>query len=105
MMYDVLLEQEQEQTYTATLLGGPRLSVSAATREEALGELRQTLERRLAKAEVVTIEVDLLHPNPNPWVRLAGVYKDNPLFDEFLAEMEADRRELAAEEAAAEETP
>ncbi len=104
MMYDVLVEQEQEQAYTATLLSGPRLSVSAATREEALGQLRHTLERRLAKAEIVTIEVDLPH-QPSPWVRLAGVYKDNPLFDEFLAEMEADRRELAAEEAAAEEAP
>ncbi len=57
------------------------------------------MEQRLAKAEVVTIEVDLPQ-QPNPWIRLAGVYKDNPLFEEFLAEMEADRRELAAEEAA-----
>ncbi len=65
MTYDVLVEQEQEQTYTATLLGGPRLSVSAATREEAVGKLRYTLERRLAKAEVVTIEVDL-PSKPNP---------------------------------------
>ncbi len=104
MMCDVLVEQEQEQTYTATLLTGPRLSVSAATREEALGKLRHNLERRLAKAEVVTIEVDLPH-QPNPWVRLAGIYKDNPLFEEFLAEMEADRRELAPEDAAAEDAP
>ncbi len=57
------------------------------------------MEQRLAKAEVVTIEVDLPQ-QPNPWIRLAGVYKDNPLFEEFLAEMEADRRELAEEEAA-----
>ena len=104
MMYDVLVEEEQERTYTATLLGWPRLSVSAATREEALGKLRHTLEQRLSKAEVVTIEVDLPHQT-NPWIRLAGVYKDNPLFEDFLAEMEADRRELAAEEAAAEEAP
>ncbi len=52
----------------------------------------------------MTIEVDLPH-QPNPWIRLAGVYKDNPLFEDFLAEMEADRRELAADEAAAEEAP
>ncbi len=102
MTYDVLVEKEQERTYTATLLGGPRLSASAATREEALGRLRQRLERRLAKAEVVTIEVDVPH-QPNPWVRLAGVYKNNPLFEEFLAEMEADRGELADDEAATEE--
>ncbi len=52
----------------------------------------------------MTIEVDLPH-QPDPWVRLAGVYKDNPLFEDFLAEMEADRRELADDEATAEEAP
>ncbi|MGK7902781.1 MAG: hypothetical protein AB4352_15495 [Hormoscilla sp.] len=33
----------------------------------------------------------------NPWVRLAGKYKDDPLFDNFLADMEAYRRQLDAE--------
>ncbi len=97
MTYEVLLENERERSYTATLLGWPKLSVSATTREEALGRLRETLEQRLAKAEVVTIEVDLPR-QPNPWHKLAGVYQDHPLFDELLAEMEADRRELDAKE-------
>jgi hypothetical protein len=52
---------------------------------------------RLAKAEVVTIEVAAPRDS-NPWVRLAGVYRDHPLFDELLAEMEADRQELDADE-------
>ncbi len=104
MTYEVLVEQKEEQSYTATLLGGPRLSVSAATREQAVGELQHTLEQRMARAEVVTIEVDVPRQS-NPWIRLAGVFKDNPLFEELLAEMEADRRELAAEELAAEEAP
>ncbi len=102
MTYEVLVENEREQSYTATLLGWPKLSVSAGTREEALGKLRETLEQRLAKAEVVTIEVNLPR-EPNPWLRLAGVYQDHPLFDELLAEMEADRRELDAEERDSEE--
>ncbi len=88
----------------ATLLDGPRLSVSGATREEALGKLRETLERRLRHAEVVTIEVDLPR-EPNPWLRLSGVYKDHPLFDELLAEIEADRRQLDAEELDPEKAP
>jgi hypothetical protein len=99
MTYEVLVETEQERTYTATLLSGPRLSVSGVTREDALRKLRDTLERRLAKAEVVTIEVDAPCES-NPWGQLAGVYKDHPLFDELLAEMEADRRELDAYEEA-----
>lgn len=104
MTYDVLVENEQDRSYTATLLGWPKLSVSGSTRGEALDELTRTLKRRLAKAEVVTIEVDLPR-EPNPWIRLAGVYKDHPLFDELLDEMEADRRELDAEELGSDEAP
>ena len=102
MTYDVLVENEQERSYTATLLGWPKFSESGATREEALGKLRKTLKRRLSKAEVVKLEIDAPR-EPNPWMRLAGVYRDHPLFDDLLAEMQADREELAAEELAAEE--
>lgn len=98
MTYDVLLENEQERSYTATLLGWPKLTASAPTREKALGELQRTVEERLSRAEIVKMEVDLPQA-PNPWRRLAGIYNDDPLFEDFLAEMEADRRELDAEEA------
>lgn len=97
MTYDVLVENEQGRSYTATLLGWPKLSVSGASRDEVLGKLRESLERRLANAELVRIEVDV-PPEPNPWLRLAGVYRDHPLFEEVLAEMEADRRQLDAEQ-------
>ncbi|MEA5546178.1 DUF4209 domain-containing protein [Limnoraphis robusta CCNP1324] len=33
----------------------------------------------------------------NPWVKFAGMFKDDPLFDEFVEEMAAYRRELDAE--------
>lgn len=33
----------------------------------------------------------------NPWVKFAGMFKDDPLFDEFIEEMTAYRRELDAE--------
>ena len=30
----------------------------------------------------------------NPWIKYAGMFKDDPQFDEFLAEMESYRQEL-----------
>jgi hypothetical protein len=30
----------------------------------------------------------------NPWLKMAGMYKDNPLFDEVNAYMEASRQEI-----------
>ena len=36
----------------------------------------------------------------NPWVKFDGIFKDDPLFDEFVEDMAANRRELDAEVAA-----
>lgn len=40
----------------------------------------------------------------DPWVKFAGMFKDDPLFDEFVEDMAAYRRELDAEVAANENT-
>jgi predicted RNase H-like HicB family nuclease len=53
------------------------------------------LRKRLSEVEVVPLEIDLPE-NANPWVRFAGMFQDDPLFDEVVEEMEADRRELDA---------
>lgn len=34
----------------------------------------------------------------NPWLKLAGKYKDDPQFDEMLAYIEAERQEMDAQE-------
>jgi hypothetical protein len=41
----------------------------------------------------------------DPWVKFAGMFKDDPLFDEFVEDMAAYRRELDAEVPADEATP
>lgn len=33
----------------------------------------------------------------HPWMKFAGMFKDDPQFDEMLAYIEADRRELDAQ--------
>ena len=33
----------------------------------------------------------------NPWIQYAGMFKDDPQFDEFLAEMESYRQKLDSE--------
>lgn len=40
----------------------------------------------------------------DPWIKFAGMFKDDPLFDEFLEDMAAYRRELDPEVAAHEVT-
>ena len=55
------------------------------------------MRRRLSEVEIIPLEIDLPE-NANPWVRFAGMFQDDPHFDEVVKEMEDDRRELDEEE-------
>ncbi len=98
MTYSVVVEENGSETYQATVLGWPNCSVTGATREDALVKLRGVVKQRLARAEIVKLEVDM--PEEHPWLGLAGSFKENPLFDEVLENIEAYRRELDADEEA-----
>jgi len=93
----VLIEKEKNGGgYTATVLGWLDCKAEGNTREEALTSLRQLLTARLSEAEIVSLEISPTKPE-HPWMKFAGMYKDNPLFDEVLADIETYRRELDAE--------
>jgi len=94
--YSALVEKK-EGGYQATVWGLPEFSVFDINREEALKKLHQLVNHRLKNLEVVTQEVTLSKPE-NPWIKFAGMYKENPVFDEVIAYMEAYRQELDAEE-------
>jgi predicted RNase H-like HicB family nuclease len=97
MTYYVLVENGKQGNYTATVLGWPDCTAQGATRQEALARIRQALITRLAQVEIVPLEIE--HPHPgHPWLKFAGVFKDNPLFDDVLAEIEAHRHELDADD-------
>jgi predicted RNase H-like HicB family nuclease len=92
----VLLEKDTEGLWKANILGWSDCEAKGSTREEALSNLRQALTARLEQAEIVPLE--LSSPDAeNPWLRLAGKYKDDPHFEEMLASIETYRRELDAD--------
>lgn len=93
---NVLIENETEGNYTATVLGLPECKAQGATQQQALTHLHDYVMARLAQAEIVPMEIETTG-STHPWLKLAGKFKDNPLFDEVLADMEAYRRELDTE--------
>ncbi len=102
MTYRVVLEKKQAEGYKATVLGWPECTASAASREQTLEMLRENLRERLSDTEIVDLELD--DPRPDrPWRKFAGMFKDNPLLDEVVEEIEAYRRELDAEQEQPEE--
>jgi predicted RNase H-like HicB family nuclease len=91
MTYQVLLQHTVDNGYKATALAIPECVAVGATRDEALMNLKAVLTARLAEAEIVTVEVG--EPE-HPWLKGFGMFKDDPMYDDVLAEIEAYRREV-----------
>jgi predicted RNase H-like HicB family nuclease len=88
MRYTVFLRQKDDQYYAVMPLL-PSCSAQGRTREEVLHNVK------------VAIEVSLPSPPApaNHWLETAGIFQDDPLFDEMLAEVAAYRRTLDAQSA------
>jgi predicted RNase H-like HicB family nuclease len=91
LTYDVLIENQEDGTVKATLLILPECQSLGATKEEALNNLIQLFQAR--KPEIVTLEIEPAKTE-NPWLKIAGKYKDDPQFDQMLEYIEEYRREL-----------
>ena len=88
MIYRVFLQRMAEDGYEATPFLFPNCVAVGKTRDEALANLKAALDGRLSQGEIVTVEAG--EPE-HPWLKWAGMFKDDPTFDEFLDEIEAYR--------------
>jgi predicted RNase H-like HicB family nuclease len=95
MRYTVFLKQCNGQ-YHAVVPLLPECVAHGKTRDEVLLNLKIAIKETLSNMEVTTIEVN--HPNPqvdsNRWIETAGMFKEDPLFDDMLAEVKAYRQTL-----------
>ena len=87
--WNILLEPETDGQFTATVAELPTVKVTANSRQTALDEIKQMLSKRLSDVEVVSVSI----PTEDPWIKFAGIFKDNPYFDEIVREMRAEREE------------
>jgi predicted RNase H-like HicB family nuclease len=95
----ILIEQETEGKYQAVALGWEECKAEGNSREEVITNISRVVGDRLEKAELISLAIQPPKPE-HPWMKFAGMYKDNPLFDEVVAYMEADRNTLDEEIAA-----
>jgi len=93
MKIPVLIEPIANDGFRAT--GGPPFAVTAqgATREEALARLREAIDHRMVEGSVlVPLEIDTTEENP--WDKVVGMFRDDPLFDEWQEAIAENRREF-----------
>jgi hypothetical protein len=89
----VLIEPVAGNGYRAKSGGPLALTAEGATRDEALERLSELMRRLPPGAEMRAVEI----PTPNPWIEFAGMFKDDPYFDEWQAAIAENRRKADEE--------
>lgn len=94
MSYSVLLQNQSPKGYRATLLAWPGVEVEAHTRKDALDQMRAAIAKLLTEGEVIELEVSDTRPIiAAPYHETFGMFRDDPTFPEFLAEVEKYRQQ------------
>ncbi len=99
MKYQVLLHQQPDDTYTASVAELPNLAAHAKTDQEALCQIKELLTAQLSGSK---IEFAPLRYDNSRLAKYAGSFQDDPTWDDYLAEIERYRREVDEAEAAKE---
>ncbi|MCW5853291.1 MAG: hypothetical protein KIT87_24705 [Anaerolineae bacterium] len=95
MTFDILVSKEAGEEYIARPLAWPDLVAHGKTEQAAVAAVRTMLQDRLQATRLVQIEVDIPNPSSvNPWLTMAGLFKDDPTWDEFQAAMTDYRRQV-----------
>lgn len=91
MQIQVLIEPIPGQGYRAT--GGEPFALVAEgpTRDDAVRNLRSLIENKVsAGAEIVTLDIPMAG---HPWLPFAGMFRDDPLVEEWKQAMAERRRQ------------
>jgi hypothetical protein len=92
MQIPVLIEPLAGKRYRARGAEPFALTAEGATREEALANLRHKLQARLKNGlAIVPLELPTVE---HPLAEFAGMFKDDPYFEEVLQIMAANRRKM-----------
>ena len=100
---NILVETREDGRVIASILELPQYRVEVATREQALLVLNQILVQHMEKVEVIPMEIKLpqTEQSQKPWMKFAGVFKNDPDFDMVQQYIQEYRQELDATENAA----
>ena len=92
MQIPVTLERVSGNGYRASCDQPGRLVAEGATRETALQNLRAILEKSFPNGvELKSIEFEV-RDEINPWIEFAGMFQNDPYFDEWQQAIAENRR-------------
>jgi len=81
--FPVVVREEPTGQFTAEAVGLPELRATASKREDAIAQVRTLLYQWRFNNKLVMVEV----PGDNPLLKWWGWAKDDPMEEEYLAEL------------------
>ena len=94
MTYAVILRKRNEK-YIARVREWPEVVIEEASREDAIRRIKADLSAYLSQPpEVIQIDVEAAAASEHPWLQFAGMWADDPTWQDFLDEVEASRQEI-----------
>jgi predicted RNase H-like HicB family nuclease len=99
MQYQVFIQSNTGQHFVASVVGIPNVSVEGATEAEAIAKLQTALKAQLATGKFVTIEVDVTPPHQTGENHPAGIFANDPTFDDWMEKLATIRQAANAVEA------
>ncbi len=93
--YAVLIEEKENDRWSAQVLGWSECRAEGTSREGAIATLKRVLQALLSRAEVIYLDPPSMIAE-NSMMKYAGVFEDDPQFGEVLAEIRAYRQEIDA---------
>ena len=110
MQYQVFVKNQSDQHFVASVIGMPTIAVDWQTEAEAISNVKIALESQLATGKVVTIlfqrgfcegkgsananEIDQIETKSKstPAMKYAGVFENDPTFDDWMEKLAEIRR-------------
>ncbi|HEY3964082.1 MAG TPA: hypothetical protein VGM05_05960 [Planctomycetaceae bacterium] len=97
MNLTAVVERISEDRYRAVITQPLFIESEGHTPDEAVKLVQELATNRLALAQIIQIAIPEQRRS-HPWARWAGVWKDNPDFERYLANIAEYRREADASE-------
>jgi predicted RNase H-like HicB family nuclease len=96
MQYQIFVQNPAERKFKASVVGLHSCVAEGQTKEEAIAGVQLILEEQLAQGEFVTLNLPAFSSTSSeqaehPWMKFAGMWAEDPQFDEFVAEMKRER--------------
>ena len=88
--WNILLESRDDGFTVATVLEVPNLQSIDKTKQGAIEKVRQLLQERLAKAEIIQISLPK-KTHENRLMEFAGIFENDSDFQEIMSEIRAER--------------